>query len=263
MNDKQKTAIFRNPFVLLFFLWAIKNGTNISPETCGGRGDYSKIKAWMRDNAMRETQINAMIQLFQEDGGMCDCTVMLNTWFYCEKRIYSIFKQWALFAALVIIFLALTLSGCGSIERELSAAAPDITILNLVPGGTNPADCPDCPQGMNVTAFRVGETAGGDWGVALQVDGKCPVASVLINVKLSLFYEQSNGTWNSFTGDPADYPFPECIGTALVWYPMAQPCPGESWCTLPDPWVSLDFEDFNGFHYQLFARPEPLDLGGF
>lgn len=175
-----------------------------------------------------------VLRLITDDGEICD--------FFANLII----------AALAVALGIVTLTGCGGMVEDVAGELqPEMTIINYS-GPESPSDCDDCPRGFDINGFQAVEIGPDTWGAGVNFPRGCPGAMVFESVTLCIFAHNGVGWTEVFSGPPGDG---VCLGNLMIWQPLVQPCPGTTWCDLPDPWVGISLVDRAGFHYQFFTRP--------
>lgn len=145
------------------------------------------------------------------------------------------------------------IGGCGDLQGIADDITPNITVVNVTPGPAPAGDCDDCPGGIRIVELFAYEIEADTWGLFAALDGGCINPLMIKYAEAGLWMQQTNGAWSQVLSAPlADS---VCLGNAMAWFPILQPCIGEIWCGLDDPWVSLTVENLPGFIDQAFVRP--------
>ena len=167
-------------------------------------------------------------------------------------RLKTCFAVCAAFIAAGFIFFAMV-GGCGNMFPE-PKIKPRIVYQNILPSDSNETDCPDCPHGLKILDAKAVETADQIWGLGLALEGGCAATAEISVGSVWLRQLNTNGHWERVV----DWAIPLnegwCYDDINVWT-FGQPCVGEKWCSISDPWIEIQIEDKDNFMIQIFTQP--------
>jgi hypothetical protein len=189
--------------------------------------------------------------------GSTTCEIEAKDGEYVKYADYAYIRDFLILTLCTLVaIIILCLPGCGSLERAIENTEPVISIVNYVPG-SGPEICADCP-GLYMADLYAAEIDAGTWALAAANTADICIDNDTIKyARVDLWEENAGGEWaiiNFMPLNSGSY----CFGRFTVWPELPYFCPGESWCNVSGPWVSLSIELHNGYRWQGFTEPGPL-----